>query len=73
MYVTKNLHDLVLQEANIRNTKMSQVAREKLSACFQQKNYDHSFVSDSKQQANQICNSSLTKIEKQLSSVISKI
>jgi hypothetical protein len=77
MYVTKTLHDRVFQEAKNRGATMSQVARGKLSECFSPKN-EITFTCDSngkhqENQNNKITNSSLTQIEKQQSSTISKI
>jgi hypothetical protein len=77
MYVTKHLHDLVSKEAERRNAKMSQIAREKLSECFLPKNESvNSLESANKyniNKGNKAFNSSFTQIEKKLFFAISEI
>jgi hypothetical protein len=72
--VTKNLYDRIAQEAKIRDTKMATVAREKLAKHFipQEKLVNHHGVSNTSQESN-VINANLIKIEKQLSSAVSRI
>jgi hypothetical protein len=77
IYVSKNLYDSISLAAINRGTKMSQVAREKLTECsLPKKENVYPCNSDSQQQENQnnkTVTSSLTKIEKQLTKIISNI
>ncbi len=76
MSVTKNLYDRIFQEAKYRDTKMANIAREKLAKHF----FQHEISSDPLEETNiqledrlnKIIQTQLTRTEKRLFSAISK-